>query len=511
MTKECSHEPVVTLRGLSESGIEWYFRCWRSRKVSEAITWKVTSPEELHIIRLAEKQWHCRSAGSCKLHVKTAALVGQNILMMQPILKAWYKRAAPGRTTLVIALKVLVLTESGQLELPLNCAYADEEQARSKAIAVSAIQSICEKRYQLSSALQALAGNKADSQEMLEARRLEARETQGTRRRRLRGRALQAVRAWPTRDRSKPSVATIRETAGCQAAAEVLALRQKLAAVSAELKKTRDGFAKALASGTHNGVRKARTSANPSCGCTETEVAERNNEIALEQKLLAYEENDTLGKRRLANLSTTVESRAAEPRTRKTELKAQKIKLEDRKAQKLAAEEKSRQLRREVDTAKQLASSRAEAVEQLGKQLAQTAGRVEQIESNCEGTLHSVQYMTDIRISRANAREQKHVEQLAEERSTQYQKHVPMSCDAAAYSELSDYAKQAARCRDTVYACWFLEQRQWRAVELIIVMARQGCLEAVWECKAIWKFRMDWAHKLLASCTRTHWGVKLGL
>eukprot|EP00965_Chrysotila_dentata_P126675 4188892-Pleurochrysis_carterae.AAC.1 len=47
--------------------------------------------------------------------------------MIQPHFKAWYKRGATGLTTLVMTFKVLVLTESGQLNFPPNCAYADED------------------------------------------------------------------------------------------------------------------------------------------------------------------------------------------------------------------------------------------------------------------------------------------------------------------------------------------------------------------------------------------------
>eukprot|EP00965_Chrysotila_dentata_P113930 3767073-Pleurochrysis_carterae.AAC.1 len=68
--------------------------------------------------------------------------------MMQPNFKAWYKRSIHfGRTTLVIAFKVLILTESGQLEVPQNCASADADLARSKAVANSAIKDMAAKKY----------------------------------------------------------------------------------------------------------------------------------------------------------------------------------------------------------------------------------------------------------------------------------------------------------------------------------------------------------------------------
>eukprot|EP00965_Chrysotila_dentata_P117320 3877710-Pleurochrysis_carterae.AAC.1 len=39
-TKECSQEPVITLRGLSSSGINRYFSDWPSRSVGGATVWE---------------------------------------------------------------------------------------------------------------------------------------------------------------------------------------------------------------------------------------------------------------------------------------------------------------------------------------------------------------------------------------------------------------------------------------------------------------------------------------
>mmetsp|Transcript_5831 Transcript_5831/g.12742 ORF Transcript_5831/g.12742 Transcript_5831/m.12742 type:complete len:266 (-) Transcript_5831:3580-4377(-) len=173
MTKECSQEPIIRLRGLAASGIERYFEGWPSRTAGGATIWEVLSPEELHVL-LLRKQWHRWSAGCCKLHIKTGTAVGRNVLMIQPKFKAWLKRAANGRTTVVIAFKVMVLTESdGQLELPPNCAYGDAEQARSKAVAMEALQTMCERRYPLSPGLLALVGKAPGSRELAEATRLE--------------------------------------------------------------------------------------------------------------------------------------------------------------------------------------------------------------------------------------------------------------------------------------------------------------------------------------------------
>eukprot|EP00965_Chrysotila_dentata_P099781 3297330-Pleurochrysis_carterae.AAC.1 len=72
MTKKCSQEPVLTLRGLSASGIERYFEGWPSRSVGGATIWEVNAPEKLHAL-FSQKRWHQWSAGSCKLHVKTGA------------------------------------------------------------------------------------------------------------------------------------------------------------------------------------------------------------------------------------------------------------------------------------------------------------------------------------------------------------------------------------------------------------------------------------------------------
>eukprot|EP00965_Chrysotila_dentata_P101173 3341337-Pleurochrysis_carterae.AAC.1 len=81
--------------------------------------------------------------------------------MILPALKAWFKLAATGLTTLVIAFKTLILTESGQLELPPNCEYGNAVQARPKAVAVTAIKEICDRQYPLSCGLLALAGKEA--------------------------------------------------------------------------------------------------------------------------------------------------------------------------------------------------------------------------------------------------------------------------------------------------------------------------------------------------------------
>eukprot|EP00965_Chrysotila_dentata_P028771 956153-Pleurochrysis_carterae.AAC.1 len=98
---------------------------------------------------------------------------------MQPLLKAWFKRSATDRTALVVdEFKVLVLTETVDLELPPNCACPDAKVARSKSVAVRAVKKMLDKNYPLSCGLLALAGKERDSWEMAAAEPLEAKEQQ---------------------------------------------------------------------------------------------------------------------------------------------------------------------------------------------------------------------------------------------------------------------------------------------------------------------------------------------
>eukprot|EP00965_Chrysotila_dentata_P156577 5173925-Pleurochrysis_carterae.AAC.1 len=69
--------------------------------------------------------------------------------------------------------KVLVLTETVDLELHPNCAYPDAKVARSKSVAVRAVTKMSDKNYPLSCGLLALAGKEPDSWEMAAAERLE--------------------------------------------------------------------------------------------------------------------------------------------------------------------------------------------------------------------------------------------------------------------------------------------------------------------------------------------------
>eukprot|EP00965_Chrysotila_dentata_P075030 2478554-Pleurochrysis_carterae.AAC.1 len=62
MTRECSQEPIITLRGLAATGIQRYFADWQSRSAGGATIWEVTAPETLHRLFQA-KQWHRWSAG----------------------------------------------------------------------------------------------------------------------------------------------------------------------------------------------------------------------------------------------------------------------------------------------------------------------------------------------------------------------------------------------------------------------------------------------------------------
>eukprot|EP00965_Chrysotila_dentata_P184354 6085947-Pleurochrysis_carterae.AAC.2 len=141
---------------------------------------------------------------------------------------------------------------------------------------------------------------------------------------------------------------TVGYDAQCQAASELSALRKDFAAVKAELKKPKGRFALDLAAGIRDGDRiKARgeeadasvyvelarvkeelvlarrafnhqshyEKLSRDVSSLEGDVSVRDKQIkVLEQRLLTYEKNDALGKRRLANVSIIVESRAAELR-----------------------------------------------------------------------------------------------------------------------------------------------------------------------------------------------------
>eukprot|EP00965_Chrysotila_dentata_P041252 1368818-Pleurochrysis_carterae.AAC.1 len=70
-TKEACQEPIVTLRGLSWSGVERYFADWpmdRSASSRDTKVWSVTAPEALHRRLLQQKSWHKWSVGCGKLH-----------------------------------------------------------------------------------------------------------------------------------------------------------------------------------------------------------------------------------------------------------------------------------------------------------------------------------------------------------------------------------------------------------------------------------------------------------
>eukprot|EP00965_Chrysotila_dentata_P112185 3708637-Pleurochrysis_carterae.AAC.1 len=72
-TREACQEPIMTLRGLSVSGVERYFADWQMEpNLSTANTsvWMESSSEALHQ-KLMKKTWHKWSLGCGKLHVKS--------------------------------------------------------------------------------------------------------------------------------------------------------------------------------------------------------------------------------------------------------------------------------------------------------------------------------------------------------------------------------------------------------------------------------------------------------
>eukprot|EP00965_Chrysotila_dentata_P194062 6176126-Pleurochrysis_carterae.AAC.3 len=73
---------------------------------------EVSSPEKL--FKLIDKSlWHQYSAGCAKLHLKMEALLGYKILVVQPPFRAYFRRAATSRITLLIEFKLLVMHETG--------------------------------------------------------------------------------------------------------------------------------------------------------------------------------------------------------------------------------------------------------------------------------------------------------------------------------------------------------------------------------------------------------------
>eukprot|EP00965_Chrysotila_dentata_P145086 4791000-Pleurochrysis_carterae.AAC.2 len=162
LTRKTCQEPIITLRGLSESGIQRYFEGWpvvlNQNGQKEPIVWEINSPEQLYT-QLGKRQWHRYGIGCCKLHLRAGMILGRIILMVQPSFRAWYKRSErTKRTVLIIEYKVVALHESGRLELPVNCHYPDEEQERTKAIAVRAITEMHRQKFPLSARLLKLAG-----------------------------------------------------------------------------------------------------------------------------------------------------------------------------------------------------------------------------------------------------------------------------------------------------------------------------------------------------------------
>eukprot|EP00965_Chrysotila_dentata_P211684 6186588-Pleurochrysis_carterae.AAC.2 len=60
MSKQTAQEPLVTLRGLSESSIRRYFGSWSQTPAAQtqgAVVWETSSPEKLYEL-MGENKWH---------------------------------------------------------------------------------------------------------------------------------------------------------------------------------------------------------------------------------------------------------------------------------------------------------------------------------------------------------------------------------------------------------------------------------------------------------------------
>jgi len=64
MTRECSQEPIITVRGLAASGVKRYFRPvpQLTRQAARTFVWERSFPEQLHSC-LGKHKWHKWSTG----------------------------------------------------------------------------------------------------------------------------------------------------------------------------------------------------------------------------------------------------------------------------------------------------------------------------------------------------------------------------------------------------------------------------------------------------------------
>eukprot|EP00965_Chrysotila_dentata_P175722 5801076-Pleurochrysis_carterae.AAC.2 len=281
----------------------------------------------------------------------------------------------------------------------------------------------------------------------------------------------------------------------------------------------------------------------------EATVAERDATISdLKQKLLALEKCDTLHKRRLSNVSNTLGTQQSEQKARTAQLKKQhkaeaqelQTKLVAREAELKALSERSQRMQAEADDAAKLAKTEAKAAaaraktastnaaqklkaaadeaaaqalaaSELKKEKAAVDAQMAALEQNCEDTILEMNTEHELALDKARKRVEKLLAALEEQSSTGYHTSVPMGRSTDDFDSLSDAAQRTARHRDIEYATWFIAQREWRVEEWITVMKKQNWLEAFWECKEMWEYRMEWARTLLCTCMSTHFGSKLGL
>eukprot|EP00965_Chrysotila_dentata_P109774 3627610-Pleurochrysis_carterae.AAC.1 len=363
-----------------------------------------------------------------------------------------------------------------------------------------------------------------------------------------------AVRAKEIRKRKLPAGATFDKAAARRAATEISDLKKQLASVTAKLNQTKANFAHQVGVQVRLGVRKARAATDVSIhlelNSLKEELAQQrrvtsikthHNKLAeriahLESELLARdaeikrlnavvaagEKVEALGKRRLASVNHSAKQHSAEQEAREAalkkqakELRAQEVKLQDKAAE-------CKRLEGELKAAAAREAEQAETVTALEAKIAASASLMASMEQDCKAALlekkgeHEAAVLKmeskhETALDGAEARAKKLLQKLSDESAKQFPKSRPKGHTADAFESLSEVAQRQARHRDVEYASWFLQQREWRVEDWVTVIAKQGWLEAFWESKDVWDFRMDWARTLLASCMSTHWGAKLGL
>lgn len=165
LVPEACQEPIITLNGLSETGIRRFFRKWPRKVEGGATVWKSEHPVELaKLLRLETVDR--RSLGPCRLHVRGAEPHGHRLLMAQPPFTAWFKRSrASHRTQLLISFKLVVMTDMTDITPPPNCAYSDQDLQETMNFAMEHLSamSTSKKKIPLSPAFLRMLGKEADA------------------------------------------------------------------------------------------------------------------------------------------------------------------------------------------------------------------------------------------------------------------------------------------------------------------------------------------------------------